>query len=153
MTITETDIVKIKAMISPMLGQKAWDVSLGHGSFITLEFGTPVSSSEVDKKPCGEWHLWVYCCAWRLEDENVVLASSEDSRSKLKVAIQRLEGRELCSVELLRPAWDTIFIFTEGVSLRLFSIHSEEYQHWMLFMPNGNCLVIGPGSNWSCESD
>lgn len=95
-----------------MLGKKAWGVSLGEGSFITIEFGNPVpSESEEDKKRIhGEWHLWIYCCSWRLEQGEEILTASEDSQSKLEEAFKKLEGLTLYSVELLPPAWDTILV-------------------------------------------
>ena len=153
MTVTETDIGKIQAMIGPILGQKAWNVSLGHGSFITMEFGVSLLSDEIDRQPRGEWHLWVYCCAWRLEEGNNVLASSEDSRLELELAVKRMAGLALRSIKIFRPAWDSIFTFEEQVVLRLFSIYSKECEHWMLFMPNGNDIIIGSGTKWSCESN
>jgi len=49
MTVTEADLTEIQAIIAPLLGQKAWDVSLGVGSFITIEFGAPLSIEETAK--------------------------------------------------------------------------------------------------------
>lgn len=152
MTIKKTDISEIQAYISPMLGKKAWGVSLGQGSFITLEFGTPVLPEEEQGKIHGEWHLWIYCCCWRLEQGEEVLAASEDAPSKLEEAIKKLEGLALGSVEILPPAWDTILNFEQQVILRLFSIYSEDYEHWMLFMPDGNVINIGPGTDWSIKN-
>ena len=43
-------------------------------------------------------------------------------------------------------------MFSEQVILRLFSIYSEEYEHWMLYTPDANVLCVGPGSSWSYES-
>ena len=85
-------------------------------SFITLEFGNPVQSTEVSiSRSAGDWHLWIYCCAWRLGEGNLVLASSEDPRPKLELAVKRMEGLTLDFVEVLPPAWDTVFMFSEQV--------------------------------------
>jgi hypothetical protein len=147
MTITETDIQQVKSYINPLIGQKAWGVSLGVGNFITLKFGTSVKSS-FD----GDWMLWIYYCAWRLEQGSSVLAGSEDSRPKLEQFIKYLEGLTLDSVEIFPPSWDTIFRFSEQIVLRLFSIYSEECEHWMLYTPDGNVLCLGPNSSWSFNS-
>jgi hypothetical protein len=64
----------------------------------------------------------------------------------------RIEGLALQSIEIHPPIWDTVFTFENQVILKLFSIHSEEYEHWMLFAPDGNVLTLGPGSEWSYES-
>ncbi|KAM3100947.1 hypothetical protein ACKFKF_10775 [Phormidesmis sp. 146-12] len=150
MSVTTTDISKLQAYVQPLLGQKAWGVLLGHGSFITLEFGKSLVRPS-EKKVHGEWHLWIYCCAWRLEKGDRVLAGSEDPRSKLEQAVQQLEGLVLNSVELLSPAWDTLFKFEDQVVLRLFPLLSEEAEHWMLYMPDG-VLSVGPGTDWSFEA-
>lgn len=94
----------------------------------------------------------VYNCAWRLEEGDKILAASEDERDKLEFAIQRLESLVLQSIELLPPAWDTVFKFENQVVLRLFSIHFEDYEHWMLYTPDDNVLSAGPGSSWSYEN-
>lgn len=144
------NIDKIKSKFNSLLGQKAWNVSLGVGSFLTLEFGKPLPKKH--GTVYGEWHLWIYCCVWRLEEAGKVLVASEDDRSKIQSAIVCLEGLSLQSIEIHPPIWDTVFTFENQVILRLFSIHSEEYEHWMLFVPDGNVLTLGPGSDWSYES-
>ncbi len=146
------NIQEVKAKINLLLGQKAWGISLGVGSFLTLEFGQILLSSDKHQRIHGEWHLWIYNCAWRLEEGDKVLAASEDERGKIEQAIQHLEGLVLQSVDLLPPVWDTVFTFEHQVILRLFSIHSEGYEHWMLYTPDGNVLSLGPGSHWSIES-
>lgn len=146
----EKDIQTIKSKIEPIIGQKCWGVSLGQGSFLTMNFGRQISSKQEDNQIIGEWHLWLYCCAWRLEQNDQFIAASEDSRSKLETAIKILEGLSIQSIDIQKPAWDTIFIFDEKITLRTFSIFSEEYEHWILFMPNDFVLTIGSGIEWSC---
>lgn len=131
---------------------KAWGVTLGHGSFITVEFGKPVSSRQKERSPRGEWHLWVYLCVWYLEKSGELLGASEDPRLKLEVALQHLEHRTLETVKIFPPAFETVFVFSEGVALHLFPISTEEDEQWMLFAPDGNVLTIGPGFKWTYES-
>lgn len=153
MSVTEADIHYIQEKFIPLQGKRAWGASLGIGSFVTIEFGEPLSPTGNKGRTHGEWHLWIYNSAWRLEEENKkVLAASEDPRSKLEVAIQRLEGLAFYSVKLFTPALETVFTFEQGVVLRVFPIYSEEFEHWMLYTPDGNVLVAGPGSSWSYQS-
>jgi len=173
MSINPTDRNLIEAKISPLLGYKAWGVSLGHGSFITLEFGNPVKQVVEYRNPVkrkhgnlvkrseytrGEWHLWIYLCAWRLEQNLEVLVACEDSRSKIALELQKIEGMNLKSVKFIPPLWDTLFTFDNQLALRTFSLYSdpsdpeeEGAEDWMLFMPDGNVLAVGPGSQWCCE--
>ncbi|MEH2094221.1 hypothetical protein [Nostoc sp.] len=66
--------------------------------------------------------------------------------------VKLMEGLAIKSIEILAPACDTIIYFEDEVILRLFSIYSEENEHWMLFTPDENTLVMGPGTSWSYES-
>jgi hypothetical protein len=149
--ITQADIQEIEKKISPLLGKRGWGAGLGYGSFITVEFGDPIPSQQ-QKKSRGEWHLWIYCCVWYIEKDNKLLAASEDPRPKLEAAVQYLDNRILHSVKLLPPAFETVFTFDEGIILHLFPVYSEEYEHWKLYTPNGNVLLIGPGTSWSYEN-
>lgn len=56
MSINPTERNLIEAKISPLLGHKAWGVSLGHGSFITLEFGNPVKQVVEYRNPVKRKH-------------------------------------------------------------------------------------------------
>ncbi len=152
MATIETDIREIQAKIQPLLGKKAWGVSLGVGSFITLEFGAKLKNEKVPKRPHGEWHLWITYCAWRLEKGPEVIAASEDPRPELKKKVRCLENLALQSVELTPPALEATFFFEEEIVLRLFPIYTHEYEHWMLYTPDENVLVIGPGTRWLYHS-
>jgi hypothetical protein len=81
-----------------------------------------------------------------------VIASCEDDRSELQEAVQRLENLSFLSVEFTPPSWETTFTFEKGFVLRLFPIYTKEYDHWLLYTPDGNVLTIGPGTHWSYES-
>jgi hypothetical protein len=151
MTVTESDLHAIESKITPLVGEQAWGTELGIGSFLTVEFGESQPPTEAGGGARGEWHLWVYCCAWRLEMEKEVVAASEDPRPKLEEAAQRLNGCTLRAIDVQRPALETTFTFDDGLTLRLFPVFSEDYEHWMLYDPSGNVLTIGPGTEWSYE--
>jgi hypothetical protein len=153
MAVTEEDIAKINRQLQGVLGQQAWGVALGVGSFITLEFGESVPPRRQGGRVHGEWHLWVCACAWRLEAKNDVMVGSDDSREKLEPAVRQLEGRTLQSIVLSPPAPDAVFTFSEGFVLRLFPfLFSDDDEHWMLFTPGSNVLTIGPAASWSYGS-
>lgn len=154
MTVTGTDIHEIKNKLAPLLGKKAWGVSKGVGSFVTLEFGRPLPTNGSNERTHGEWHLWLYNCAWRLEaGRRQVLAGSGDSPDRIEAAIQQLEGLSFDSIEISPPALDTAMTFSEDMTLRLFPISQDmELEHWMLYTPDGNVLLIGPGTSWSYEN-
>lgn len=139
MTVGDADLEQIHATVAPLLHQRPWKVQLGHGSFLTLDFGPPTA----------RWHLWVYCCAWRLDQADAVVAASEDDRDDLRAAVACLEGRALEEVEVTGPALDTVLRFEGGLVLTLFPVLSRDYEHWFLYLPGGDVLTVGPGATWS----
>jgi hypothetical protein len=149
--MTENDIAEIDRIIKPLLGQRPWEVDLGVGSFITMQFGRLLPPEGVRKKSRGEWYLWVYCCAWRLERGQEVLAASQDPRPTLRLALRPIEGMAVDSITMSPPAGDTVIGFDGGYILRLFTEYSKQNESWMLFMPEGKVLVVGPGSSWTFE--
>ena len=134
---TRHDKAEIQAKMHGLLGQQAWWVRRGQGSFLTMEFGRPVPPAKFGEVAHGEWHLWLYGCAWRL-DEPV----------KIEKVIQRLEGRALQSFDLQPPALDAVITFEEQLLLRLFSVNTEEMESWMLFTPD-KVITVGPAGQWS----
>jgi hypothetical protein len=147
--ITLLDIEDIRQKIAPLIGLQSWGGTLGYGSFITIEFGKTLPLSHEKEKLHGEWYLWIYCCAWFLEKNGGFLAGCEDERSDLATIIPQINGGILLSVEIIPPAFETKFRFDNGFILHTFPIYSTESKHWLLYTPDGNVLVIGPGSSWS----
>lgn len=144
----EEKLARLNKIIETMLGQKAWGVSLGIGSFLTFEFGNPVPS---EKKVHGEFHVWIQNCSWRIQQLGKVLACSEDERSRIIDSVKCLENLSLLKIELIRDGFDTVFKFDNDVILYLFTIYSEEYENWMLYTPQA-VYIIGPGNNLDIEA-
>lgn len=152
MSITDSDLQRIKEIAAPLINQKAWDAWLGWGSFIGMDFGAKKLIPETGHE-MGEWHLWIYFGVWRLEKEGEVIAGSEDERSKLAEIVPILKGLNLCAIDITAPAFDTAFIFEQQVVLRVFQvIFLGESPSWKLYTPDGNVLSIGPGTGWSYTS-
>jgi len=149
-TAFHKDISEIQAKMQGILGQKAWGVARGQGSFVTMEFGQPVAPRKANETIHGEWHLWLYGCAWRLEQGENVVVASEDAQTNIEDALQLIEGRVLHIFELLTPALDGVMTFEEGIVLRLFSVNTEEMDSWMLFTPD-KVITVGPAGQWSYE--
>jgi hypothetical protein len=118
----------IASIIAPLLGQRAWGATLGVGSFITAEFGEVAPTTKAHRREHG------------------------DPRPKLRASVESLNGLALMSIEVLSAALDTAFTFEGDLVLRLFPIYSEEHEHWKLFTPDGNVLILGPDATWSYQS-
>jgi hypothetical protein len=140
----------IQGIINPLLGHTAWDVKLGVGSFITMEFGNRLIGAH--GKSRGEWYLWVYCCGWYLEQPNGIFIGCEDPRDNIKKEITTLDGHVLEAVVISPTAFETNFVFDRGFVLHTFPLNFiDPRKHWMLFTPQGKVLVLGPGKDWSYE--
>jgi hypothetical protein len=142
----------IQDHLAPLIGQAPWDVSLGHGSFLMLEFGRRVQDPPPSTRLHGEWHLWVMHCAWRLETAEGVLTACEDDRADIARIVPQLNHVSVTAIDVLAPSLETHIQFAGGIVLRLFPIYTEEYEHWQLFTPEGNILTVGPGTTWSYKN-
>jgi hypothetical protein len=151
MSLTLSETQRLQTYFQPAIGEAAWNVALGMGSFLTLEFGAAgLESSAASGTVHGTYHFWVYCCAWRIETLDDVLAYSEDDRSRLEKVVGVLEGEILEQVEIHFPSGDTVLHFSGRLILRLMPIHAERHEHWLFYMPEGT-LVFGPGRDWQFE--
>jgi hypothetical protein len=156
MKLTDKDKNAILTILNPLQGLKPWNVKLGIGTFITLDFGEP---QEKYGHIYGEWYLWVYGCFWRLETHETTLATAEDSRETMETQIKHMENRTLIGISV-SATLDTTLEFEDGLFLKLLPdtefLDDPEYWglwYWLLFTPNGKILQVYPGSHWSYEED
>jgi hypothetical protein len=126
----------------------------GHGSFITIDFGQDFSEQIKTRsgpkiRYYGEWRLWVYMCAWRIDIDKKPCAGSEDSREKIGNCLTKLAQGELNEVVVLNNAFDLKLVFGKDIELRLFSFYTEDRTQWMLFTPEKKVFTAGPCDEWS----
>ncbi len=142
MTIGQKGLTRIQELINPLIGQKAWNVSLGVGSFLTFEFGEKVKKTD-ERYAHGEWHLWIQFCEWILKEDKAVLAENESPRSEIRKMIPRLEGLRILSFKVNSFA-ETSIDFENEFSLQLKVSPFEEKGEdlWWLFMPDENVLKL-----------
>src|SRR5215472_12467076 len=92
---------QIKKFFGPFVGRSVWQVRRGHGSFLTMEFGTlhlsvreprdtnPDHSEKVKRNLrrrhvvlTGDWHFWVQYGAWKISTRDGVLTSDDPPGSQ-----------------------------------------------------------------------
>lgn len=100
----------------------------------------------------GEWHFWIYMCAWRIDQNEEPLIGANDDRKDIVKKLKFLENKKLLDVSILNAAFDTLFVFENRISLHLFSFNTLEDEQWMLFTPDKKVFTAGPGKNWSYEN-
>lgn len=132
-------------------GAAIWGTTLGVGSFLTFEMGNALPAGrpragDGEDKRHGDVHVWVYCSAWRLETKDAVLASSEDDRDRLATGVLALDGKLLTRLEIAEPSLAATFTFSDDTVLEVFPIFTDGYEHWMIYLPDGDVITAGPGS-------
>ena len=150
----------------PLNGKPCWQARRGHGSFITLEFGEPSLEIREPSEPKadasytvrkllsrrlvtirGQWHLWVYCCAWTIFNNSEQLAHSEDNDEAIASAIGFLDGQALIAATVDNSA-NSQFTFDLGGVLTT-SPYDEDSEQWMLYQPDGMVLSLRADGHYS----
>ena len=129
-----------------LVGMAPWNVEVGHGSFLTMEFGKECVEEFRGKSHIhGEWHLWLQCCVWRLEKGERILVASEDKKELLARTIRRLKFGPLVEANVETPGLDLRLTFESGIRLATFTINRYRYEQWELFRPDGRVLTAKAG--------
>ena len=126
-----------------MLSMPTWDVKQGHGSFLTLKFGEPKLVIEERRSADGgfrrsayvrgRWHLWIYCCHWRVLQDETQLAWSEDARSVVDRAAAALTGQMLRGVSVAPDEGCSTFSFDLGGSLETWPYgEDQDDEQWII---------------------
>jgi hypothetical protein len=136
-----------------------WNVKRGYGSFLTLEFGNPslkirepieTASSltrvrELAAKRLvsvsGQWHLWVYCCAWQIFNDDVEIACWESDDEKIDKACWKLDGQALVEASLTSNTGEAEFRFDLGGILTTAPYDDELNEQWLIYCPDGNVFT------------
>jgi hypothetical protein len=141
------------AVIDRLKGIPCWNVQQGHGSFLTFEFGSPTQSigkvlekREGDPRSYrrrlvtirGDWHLWIYCCGWRIAQDGNVLANSESIRECIMSACVALNGQALVDFQVWPERGASCFKFDLGGKLVTGPYDDELLEQWALRDPDGN---------------
>ncbi len=138
-----------------LIGTKPTRINLGHGSFLTFDFGRDIEEKIKTRSGgfkiihFGEWILWVYMCAWRIDKNDKPFIGSNDSRDFIEQNLRSLEDKELRKVIVLNEAFDATLIFGDEYKLHLFSFQVTDDEQWKLFTPEHKTFIAGPGCTWS----
>jgi hypothetical protein len=148
----------VTSLFKRLIGIVPFSIDLGHGSFITFDFGKKTQrqiktrSGEIRTFYFGEWHFWVYMCAWRIDKNGKPFVGSNDTRELIREKLLEMQGKALKSAVILNDAFDACFAFGDEFELHLFSYRVTEDEQWTLSVPENKTFVAGPGSEWSYVS-
>lgn len=167
-----------KSLLCPLIDQlhdmQCWNVENAYGTFLTLEFGKPhlriarfnkpadrLASSiamppiEVQKvMVVGDWHLWIYCCSWKLIFGNKTIGDYTSKRM-INNAVKILDGLKLKNIIINKKQVLTRFVFENDIHLET-KRYDRDSEQWMLyqfpknvftFCANGRLLVENSRTN------
>lgn len=138
-----------------IVGIEARNVELGHGSFITMDFGKDIfitSKKTKRSRKRGEWFLWIYMCAWRLDHQQQPIIGASDDRELINSKLKNLEGKKFLHMEIINDSFDCRLEFEDNFQLLLFSFGVKDDEQWMFFTSNnGKVFTAGPGTSWEYE--
>ncbi|HEY6945198.1 MAG TPA: hypothetical protein VI431_08655 [Candidatus Acidoferrum sp.] len=117
-------------IVALLVGMSPWNVALGVGSFLTMEFGEPEIHSYGRRKVVhGEWHLWLQDCEWRIEAAGGIFATSDEEHDKLSKKIHRLEFGSLTKAQV-NEHLDLDLVCSPDIRLRASTPDSSENHQW-----------------------
>jgi hypothetical protein len=156
----EDRIPSINELFPPLIGLSCWNVKQGYSSMLTLEFGDPSleireprdsrSSSPRVRKILsqrhvtvrGQWHLWIYCCGWKIHMDGEEIAGHESEDEEIAAACRELDGQILDEVALGPGVAETRFRFDLGGQLTTKPLDDELLEQWLLYCPDGNVYTL-----------
>jgi hypothetical protein len=149
---------EISRAFAPLGSRPCWNVKPGLGTFLTFEFGDPhlvirepvapnsAVSANVQRALArrisyarGEWHFWIYCCAWQVFDGERPVGDWS-SKAGIRRAATFLNGQKLISAALGKRGARTEFSFDLGGRL-LTKPYDRTSEQWLLFEPKDRVLV------------
>ncbi len=145
-------------LLNKIIGLRPTRVKLGYGSFITIDLGRDIAEeikTRQGKKVIyfGEWHFWVYMCAWRIDQHNMPLVGSNDDREIIQNYLRKLDNKTITNIRVLNTSFDVVFSFEDGIELYLFSSDTKENEHWKFYTSNNKVFTAGPGHLCSYKND
>jgi hypothetical protein len=145
-------------VFQPFVGQMAWLLQRGIGSFLTLEFGNPhllIGEPKVPRRSrpapvkrdlrrrkvyvTGDWHFWIQC-EWRISTQTGTLTSDHRPGIRWDECLQDLNGQTLLSVTKAKRRHSLRFKFDLGGELEMWPTPGLDDLHWSLHGWNGEIV-------------
>src|SRR4051812_1470089 len=133
-------VSEIDKYFAPLFGHHPKRARLGHGSFLTFDFGRAIKQN---RRFQYEWHLWIQQVDWHLMWKTQPIAHSESKRPVIQAAVERLETRMLEKVLHDARARETRFVFSGNAELvcKAYADSAEDEHCWSLYMPDVQVLL------------
>ena len=138
-----------------------WGVKKGYGSFLTFEFGEPtleVTEQQSLEKGLrrmafvqGQWHLWIYCCHWRVLQDGKLLAESENENQAIDRATATLNAQKLTALSITPDEGCSTFTFDLGGSLETWPYGDDPSEEQWFISTHAETFSYRADGYYSCE--
>lgn len=125
-----------------IVGLRVWDVQVGTESFVTMQFGNIQHTNSAGGE-YGEFRLWIYSCAWRIENQDGFITGSADDKEIMAQIGDYLNNTSVKEIIVDPKSFDTILKFTNNIQLSMFG-RSSDMEHWLLYTPERRVIAVGP---------
>lgn len=135
---------------SQIIGLRAWEPSVGVGSFLTVEFGSPrVTSAGVTQ---GAFHLWIYGSLWSIRERDDNIATSEQERPAMMAGAHALDDAVVQGFEFDPDLMTLTLRFDSDLELVIRPSGDSDMEEWFLYLDDGTVITAGPGKGVVRES-
>jgi len=133
-----------------VIGLRAWDPSIGVGSFLTIEFGSPrVTSAGVTQ---GAFHLWIYGSSWSIRKRGNNIATSEQDHATMATGAHVLDDALVQGFEFDPDQMTLTLRLDSDLELIVRPSEDPDMEEWLLYLNDGTVITAGPGMGVVRES-
>ncbi|MDR1140976.1 MAG: hypothetical protein LBL62_04730 [Planctomycetaceae bacterium] len=127
-------IEEFRKQLRYIVGQHCRSVLTESDHSLRLDFGGTIKRTCTEKEreetgrdiqEEGEYDILIWC-AWRLQDSNDAICSSNCPDEVCEAGIKRLLGQDVISVEIFPPACDAAVTFSSGLVLKIFCNYTKD---------------------------
>lgn len=146
--------------VTGLTNQIVWNVRCGHGSFLTMEFGTPhlhvrepmpmsaANSGNIHDalkrrriSIVGDWHFWIMHSHWTLETHGHMVNSDDQDVAKVVSALAYLDGQRLTSMSYREDVHHLVFDLGGNLKIGRLTNAELDEDRWQMFEADGSILT------------
>lgn len=148
-----SDLEQIIQIISSVIGESCWKVSLSYGDELTLHIGEriPYVQKSMVGKEKGSWILGTRATQWRIDSPSETLVTSNDDPEIIRQKFDTIKDCHISVIKINSQNLALTLTFSNGCKLILLPNNEDDIDlpYWEIFTPHHMVLKVGPGTMWS----
>ncbi|MEJ7772944.1 MAG: hypothetical protein WKF51_13655 [Geodermatophilaceae bacterium] len=123
---------------------------MGVGSFLTVEFGSPRTTSVGVTQ--GAFHLWIYGSSWDIRKGRDSIATSEQDRVAMIAGARALDDAIVRGFKFDPNLMTLTLRLDSDLELVTSPLGDADMEEWLLYLDDGTVITAGPGRSIIRES-